>query len=191
MFGKVKGFVLSMAGKALKNRKTGFSLTEMLCTVLIMSIVATSAVTGMVSLANSYKRILRTSNAEELCNVLTTTMTGELRYAKYIASSGGSLDACYSPNHRLCKYELDSGRLMVQPLKKNTSGGYDLAGNKRDMIAPRTYTDGLEITHMEITFDRAANCFTVKFDIGDSQTAQIAKTEFEVQGLNAEIGKGV
>ena len=146
--------------KRLKAKK-GFSLTEMLATVLIMSLVVASSVTGITAISSTYRKVLRQSNAEHLMTAVNTAMTGELSFAKYVNEGITPVTdeaTFYSATYRTCKYGVKDGKLIIN----STTLG------EKQIINDSTYPDGLAIKELKVNYDDSTNKFTVKIKIGDA-----------------------
>jgi len=166
--------------KKLKAIK-GFTLTEMLATVLIMSFVVGSSVTGIVAISSNYRKVIRQTNAEHLCTAINTAMTGELSYAKFIETASGSttVDSFYSATYRTCNYGLNSnGRLVM-------NATYNGTATELNVINDSAYPDGLYISNLTIDYDESNNLFTVNVKVGDGLSTEITDTSFVVKDLNS------
>lgn len=63
------------------NRKSGFSLTETLSTMIIMSFVGIMVTTGIISASRAYKQITEHTNAQLMLSNTITALHDELIYA--------------------------------------------------------------------------------------------------------------
>ena len=158
--------------KRLKAKK-GFSLTEMLATVLIMSLVVASSVTGITAISSTYRKVLRQSNAEHLMTAVNTAMTGELSFAKYITPVTDEA-TFYSATYRTCKYGVKDGKLIIN----STTLG------EKQIINDSTYPDGLAIKELKVNYDDSTNKFTVDIKIGDAGVENILTNQFVVKCIN-------
>ena len=157
--------------------KTGFSLTEMLATVLIMSLVVASSVTGITAISSTYRKVLRQSNAEHLMTAVNTAMTGELSFAKYVNEGITPVPdeaTFYSATYRTCKYEIKDGKLIINST---------ILGEKQ-IINGSTYPDGLAIKELKVNYYDSKNQFTVYVKIGDAGVDNILENEFVVKCIN-------
>ena len=69
--------------KKLRSRR-GFTLTEMIFTVLLLGIMSLSVAVGVSSSLNVYRESVLLSDAEVLCDTLTEEVMDELRFATNI-----------------------------------------------------------------------------------------------------------
>lgn len=165
--------------KRLKAKK-GFSLTEMLATVLIMSLVVASSVTGITAISSTYRKVLRQSNAEHLMTAVNTAMTGELSFAKYVNEGITPVTneaTFYSATYRTCKYGVKDGKLVIN----FTKWGEEHIIN---VINDSTYPDGLAIKELKVNYDDSTNKFTVDITIGDAGVENILTNKFVVKCIN-------
>ena len=162
--------------KRLKAKK-GFSLTEMLATVLIMSLVVASSVTGITAISSTYRKVLRQSNAEHLMTAVNTAMTGELSFAKYVNEGITPVTdeaTFYSATSRTCKYGVKDGKLIINSTKLG----------EKQIINDSTYPDGLAIKELKVNYDDSTNKFTVDIKIGDAGVENILTIKFVVKCIN-------
>lgn len=162
--------------KRLKAKK-GFSLTEMLATVLIMSLVVASSVTGITAISSTYRKVLRQSNAEHLMTAVNTAMTGELSFAKYVNEGITPVTdeaTFYSATYRTCKYGVKDGKLIINSTKLG----------EKQIINDSTYPDGLAIKELKVNYDDSTNKFTVDIKIGDAGVENILTNQFVVKCIN-------
>ena len=162
--------------KRLKAKK-GFSLTEMLATVLIMSLVVASSVTGITAISSTYRKVLRQSNAEHLMTAVNTAMTGELSFAKYVNEGITPVTneaTFYSATYRTCKYGVKDGKLIINSTKLG----------EKQIINDSTYPDGLAIKELKVNYDDSTNKFTVDIKIGDAGVENILTNKFVVKCIN-------
>ena len=157
--------------------KKGFSLTEMLATVLIMSLVVASSVTGITAISSTYRKVLRQSNAEHLMTAVNTAMTGELSFAKYVNEGITPVTdeaTFYSATYRTCKYGVKDGKLIINSTKLG----------EKQIINDSTYPDGLAIKELKVNYDDSTNKFTVDIKIGDAGVENILTNKFVVKCIN-------
>ena len=162
--------------KRLKAKK-GFSLTEMLATVLIMSLVVASSVTGITAISSTYRKVLRQSNAEHLMTAVNTAMTGELSFAKYVNEGITPVTdeaTFYSATYRTCKYGVKDGKLIINSTKLG----------EKQIINDSTYPDGLAIKELKVNYDDSTNKFTVDIKIGDAGVENILTNRFVIKCIN-------
>lgn len=88
-----------MSKKALNSR--GFSLTELLATILIMSIIFIAVDGGVIVAQRVYNEVRQKANAQILLSTTVNALTGELRSANNVSTTSGtsSLDYYYSDNY--------------------------------------------------------------------------------------------
>lgn len=74
------------------NNENGFSLTETLSTMIIMSFVGIMVTTGIISASRAYKQITEHTNAQLMLSNTITALHDELIYALPDSLSGGTDD---------------------------------------------------------------------------------------------------
>lgn len=175
-----------MKMKRLKKRKTkkGYSLTEMLCVLVIVSMISISATTGIVAMTSTYQKVLMQSNAEELAQLLTVAISGELNFANGITVDGtGSVISFYSARYRTCKLLINDGKLMMESLVYNDDGS--TATVLSPMIPAKNYCNGLKISDsgITVTYDETTKFFSVQFSIVDQGNHEYANVAFDVKTI--------
>ena len=70
--------------------KRGFSLTELLVVLVIMSMTSLAIGIGISSAATAYKNVKAATESSILCSTLVTELSDTLRYATDISSGGGN-----------------------------------------------------------------------------------------------------
>lgn len=74
--------------KRLKQNRAGFSLSEVLMAVLILSLVSVLLVSGMVTVNNTYRRSVDKANAETLLSTTVTELRNEMAFASDVYKIG-------------------------------------------------------------------------------------------------------
>ena len=72
------------------NNNKGFSLIELLSTIVILSLVTGGLVTGVILSSNQYKESIRQSEASQLYNTICSLLTNELRFTNKISYKEGT-----------------------------------------------------------------------------------------------------
>ena len=155
--------------KKLRNQN-GLTLTEMLCTVIIVLLFSSLVAVGANAAVRSFRISMADSQAQELCSTLTTAISDKLRY---------------------CTVETDA--VFIQgvgyvkgPAKDiftvNDSGQVNLGGNK--FLGAYAYPEGLKVKEFSVTYEE--NVFIVKFQIKDRRNTKLAEANFQVKQINQE-----
>ena len=153
-----------------KNKQAGFSLSETLITVLLLTIVLSAVTVGITAVRNSYKRIVLKADAMTLLSTIAVSMEADFCSATGISET---------------PIELDDGQ-MVYPFKSGIRGysmyfcnkAYDENANMvsvhvADMDIPVTtneaHTSSLS-SRMNYTYDKINGCFRYHIDIYERGT---------------------
>ena len=156
--------------KKLRNQN-GLTLTEMLCTVIIVLLFSSLVAVGANAAVRSFRISMADSQAQELCSTLTTAISDKLRY---------------------CTVETNN-TVFIQgvgyvkgPAKDiftvNDSGQVYLGGNK--FLGAYAYPEGLKVKEFSVTYEE--NVFIVKFQIKDRRNTKLAEANFQVKQINQE-----
>ena len=156
--------------KKLRNQN-GLTLTEMLCTVIIVLLFSSLVAVGANAAVRSFRISMADSQAQELCSTLTTAISDKLRYctvetdAVFIQGVGyvkGTAENIFTVNS-------DSGQVY-------------LGENK--LLGVYAYPEGLKVQEFSVTYKE--NVFTVKFQIEDRRDTKLAEADFQVKQINQE-----
>lgn len=164
----------------LKN-KSGLTLVEMLCCVVVMLLVSIGMVNGVSLAVRNYESSLMSSESQVLCSTLTNLVSDELRYSgpvewdkepiRFYSRTYGS--KCVFSQNDSNQVTLNEIQLDGTPAQR----GYKLLPN-------RSYSFGMRAS---VTLSKAKdNTFSVTILVTDSKGRELAKNEFEVEKLNPE-----
>ena len=156
--------------KKLRNQN-GLTLTEMLCTVIIVLLFSSLVAVGANAAVRSFRISMADSQAQELCSTLTTAISDKLRYctvetdAVFIQGVGyvkGTAENIFTVNS-------DSGQVY-------------LGENK--LLGVYAYPEGLKV--FSVKYDGTKRIFTVAFQIEDRRDTKLAEADFQVKQINQE-----
>ena len=158
--------------KKLRNQN-GLTLTEMLCTVIIVLLFSSLVAVGANAAVRSFRISMADSQAQELCSTLTTAVSDKLRY---------------------CTVEADN-TVFIQgvgyvkgPAKDiftvNDRGQVYLGENK--FLCAYAYPEALKVQDFSVKYDGTKRIFTVAFQIEDGRDTKLAKADFQVKQINQE-----
>lgn len=177
----------SIKNKLKSNR--GFSLTEALCSVLILLLVSGGMVSGIQLASKSYRDSILISESKELCSTLTSIVSYELRYASNVTvSAGGEVESFFSHSYAnkntLCTFaSVDSegriaeyGELMLGEKDSSPFVG-------KELLSHAAYTNGLG-AGVKVFYNKAENLFTVFLTIALNNSPYLETHSFQVMALN-------
>ena len=160
--------------KKLRGRR-GVTLTETLCTVLIVLLISAMLAVGVRFAVRTYRESMELSETELLCSTLTAAISDKLRYSGEVGqnmfiqgvgttdSSGGGSFAI-SDDGEVVIQTTDSEEFYPQGLRVRTTG---------------TGETGF------ISYSAETGIFTVSFAIADAQGNILKETCFDVKRINA------
>lgn len=158
--------------KKLRNQN-GLTLTEMLCTVIIVLLFSSLVAVGTNAAVRSFRVSMADSQAQELCSTLTTAISDKLRYCTVEADNTVFIQ--------------DVGYVKGPPDKiftVNDSGQVYLGENK--FLGTYAYPEGLKVKEFSVKYDGTKRIFTVAFQIEDRRGTKLAKANFQVKQINQE-----
>lgn len=156
----------------------GFTLVEMLCTIVIVLLISALVVTGVQLGVKSYHRSISDSEAQVLCSTLTTAVSDELRYAGTVHLAE-NVQAPYD----MTQFSFFSQRYGDDAaFTVNADGQILISGNK--LIPSKAYAYGAR-ARLAIQYDPSEYCFTVTLSIYDREDSrELTNNSFEVKLLN-------
>lgn len=158
--------------KKLRNQN-GLTLTEMLCTVIIVLLFSGLVAVGTNAAVRSFRVSMADSQAQELCSTLTTAISDKLRYCTVEA------DAVFIQGVGYVKDPPD------KIFTVNDSGQVYLGGNK--FLGAYAYPEGLKVKDFSVSYDDTEKVFTVQFQIKDRRDTKLAEANFQVKQINQEM----
>ena len=171
--------------RSQKNTSYGFTLTEMLCTVLLVSLVSTMLVTGVLMGSKQYNRSIRISEAQQLNLTIETILTNELKYTNRIEEENGQVKKIYSTT-----YDLTAISILKNDKDEAVSDGKygQLSftdGTSYNRVLPKgSYAKELGVKITSLTYDQSQKCFHVTMDIGTDKIGSLISENFVVRALN-------
>lgn len=156
----------------------GVSVVEMLCAVLILTLLCLMMNAGIQMAMKSYRDIIAESETRLLLSSLSDALSDKLRYAVVTKKSGAA--ASYS----IGEIKVDgNGRVVVE--EKNADG----TTTTKDFLPEGAYGNGryrADETKVNVTcdIDGAKATFTVKLAVKEVSGTIGAETELTVRCLN-------
>lgn len=157
--------------KKLRNQN-GLTLTEMLCTVIIVLLFSSLVAVGTNAAVRSFRISMADSQAQELCSTLTTAISDKLRYCTVEADNTVFIQGVgyvEGPAKDIFKVDLASGQVYL--------------GGKK-FLGAYAYPEGLKVQGFSVSY--AENVFTVQFQIKDRRDTKLAEADFQVKQINQE-----
>lgn len=155
--------------KKLRNQN-GLTLTEMLCTVIIVLLFSSLVAVGANAAVRSFRISMADSQAQELCSTLTTAISDKLRYCTVEADNTVFIQGVGYVNGAADKiFTADSGQVYL--------------GGKK-FLGAYAYPEGLKVRGFSVTYKE--NVFTIQFQIEDGRDTKLAEAYFQVKQINQE-----
>lgn len=194
----MKKFVFLIRKKLHKG--SGFSLVEMLFTILILMLSTTIIIQCFGLGTGNFVRETRASEAQLLCSSLTASIQNELTFAQDIELDGNTLKSYFSSSRRMgekCSIAVDDkGEVVIN--KKGEDGNiidtYPLVASANYSADNRAGVAGggffLKAGMDSITWDSSKKQFLVKIwvddandihDVTGAKTGSLAYSEFSVR----------
>jgi len=138
------------------NSKDGFSLTETLTTLLIMSLVGIMITTGMATAVKTYRQVTEYADAESLLSNTIVLLTDEMTYAdtKKTIQANGSTAIFTLIDGRVVRISFDEEKGICKSYKK-TDGTYT---SLEPLVS---YQKNEFITNWNISYNSTDNYFEI------------------------------
>lgn len=159
--------------KKLRNQN-GLTLTEMLCTVIIVLLFSSLVAVGANAAVRSFRISMADSQAQELCSTLTTAISDKLRYCTVEADNTVFIQGVgyvKGPAENIFTVNSDSDQVY-------------LGENK--LLGAYAYPEGLKVQEFSVKYDGTKRIFTVAFQIKDRRDTKLAEAKFQVKQINQE-----
>ncbi len=174
----MKKFVFLIRKKL--HQGSGFSLVEMLFTILILMLSTTIIIQCFGLGTGNFVRETRASEAQLLCSSLTSSIQNELTFAQDIELDGNTLKSYFSSSRRMgekCSIVVENGEIVIKKdpsvLLAGEDGTYPLVASANYASDNRAgVSSGGEFLRagMEtITWDTSKKQFTVKIWVDDAK----------------------
>lgn len=158
----------------MKKNSAGFTLIEILCSVLVVVLLTGMIVTGITFGAKNYGKNLSISEARTLYCTLATVVTDELRYSTGVtAGAGGTVSGMFSQSF---------GRIDSGVFESDSSGRVYLGENR--LLSNSAYTRGAKAS-VTVIYDPETRIFTADIVISSSKGDEIYGHDFQVRQINA------
>lgn len=155
--------------KKLRNQN-GLTLTEMLCTVIIVLLFSSLVAVGANAAVRSFRISMADSQAQELCSTLTTAISDKLRYCTVEADNTVFIQGVgYVKGPAKDIFTADSGQVYLRENK---------------LLGAYAYPEGLKVKGFSVTYKE--NVFTIQFQIEDGRDTKLAEAYFQVKQINQE-----
>lgn len=157
--------------KKLRNQN-GLTLTEMLCTVIIVLLFSSLVAVGANAAVRSFRISMADSQAQELCSTLTTAISDKLRYCTVEADNTVFIQGVgYVKGPAKDIFTADSGQVYLRENK---------------LLGAYAYPEGLKVKDFSVEYNDTERVFTVQFQIEDRQDTKLTEADFQVKQINQE-----
>lgn len=155
----------------------GFTLVEMLCTIVVMLLVSATVTVGVRLAAENYVRSITASESQVLCSTVLDAVTDELRFSK-ISDWGDPVKYESGRYSGLRHFVVDnSGQVVVEPEVTDNE-------TKTEKLLPgKTYPNGMKVV-LSLTGDQTNHMVTVTVRVNDSKGSKLIERSREVEILN-------
>ena len=156
----------------------GVTLTETLCTVLIVLLISAMLAVGVRFAVRTYRESMELSETELLCSTLTAAISDKLRDSGDV---NGGFCAGVGAADGGGAFHIEDGEVIIETIDKE----------KVKLLGSASYPQGLRVRTIGtgetgfISYSAKTGIFTVSFAIADAQGNILKETCFDVKRINA------
>ncbi len=160
-----------------ERKQGGFTLVEMLCTIVVLLLISALMATGVRVAVQAYRKNIVAAESQVLCTSLRTKISDELHYAGLVGISNDTVTYSsrnYGTNAKIYA-DSEEGRIFV----KSDEGTYSL-------LPKSSYPYGMTATVAIAATDEDNDeryCFKVTIEVFDGEH-ELASSTFDVKQLN-------
>ena len=162
------------------NNKRGFSISEMLMVVMILSLIIVMLGSGVMVVKNSYEKITLKAEAQTLLSTAISKVSDEFRFAKYINADDDPKAAKFVSGNLGYEIWLGNGD------ESNGQKGILIcanAGASVQLLTDKTMTNRLTPS-IKYAYDKDANLFTATITIATKDNDKFLEQEIKVKPIN-------
>lgn len=165
-----------------KRAKAGFTLVEMLCSVILVMLVSIGLANGVQLAVESYTRSIIHSESLVLCETLTTAVSDKLRNCKEISPDASPLQFFCEGVGKNSSFAVDDdGHVLL-------GNRAQLAQKEQKLLPDRAYPYGIRGSVTVDSYDADNRIFSVTVQVTDSAGKEtLAESTFEVRCLNEPL----
>ena len=164
-----------MAKRKIRSSR-GFTLVEMLCTVVVLVLISALMAIGVRTAVQSFRKSVMSSESRVLCTTLRTIVSDELRYSSnieqsndkwtYFSQSYGGQGSSFSTD--------ENGQVVV--VNRNNE--------IKNVLSAKSYSYGMRANVNITDYDADTRIFSATVTVTDQNGKTLAETDFQVERLN-------
>ncbi len=151
----------------------GFTLTELLASIVVLLLVSMMMVTGVNFALRTYQKSMAASEAQTLCSTLTVAISDKLRFCSNVTKdTSGGVQQIFIQNVGTVDeaFQLKDGQVILGTTK---------------LLGAAAYPEGLQVSRLTLDYDTDSNIFTISLEIADKSGAPQSDTTFQVKRINS------
>ncbi|MEE1411211.1 MAG: type II secretion system protein [Bulleidia sp.] len=171
-----------MGNNKKRIHQSGFTLIEMLCVVILVSLLSMGMATGVSLAQKEFKKSMQRAQAPQLFTTLESILTNELRYTTGYTVQGENVETFFSVTYALKK---DLTSVVTVDEDGNGYGQivFKAGETYKPVLGQSAYPDGLGAKVTRITW--TGSYFTVHLEVGsNSSSGALIEGDFDVIPLN-------
>ena len=161
----------------MKRRNKGFTLVEMLCTIVIMLLVSATVTVGTRLAVENYTSSITASESQTLCTTVLDAVSDVLRYSTHVTDWSEELHFQSDRYDGIRYFTVEDGKVIL------AAEGTQVAPQK--LLPTKAYPNGLQV-RLELQPRQTENMVTVKVTALNSKGKELASRELDVRILNPQ-----
>lgn len=163
----------------MKRAQKGFTLVEMLCTIVIMLLVSATVTVGIRLAVSNYASSITASESKVLCTTILDAVSDELRFCRI--KDWDSITFTSARYNGTRYFDVDeTGQVVVVPLIEVV----DEAETEK-LLPAKTYSNGMK-AQLDMAADRQNHIVKVTVTITDSRGKELISHTRDVEILNVK-----
>lgn len=161
----------------MKRHNRGFTLVEMLCTVVILLLVSATVTVGTRLAVESYTASITASESQTLCTTVLDAVGDILRYSTRVTDWSEELHFQSDRYDGVRYFAVEDGKVIL------AAEGTEIPPQK--LLPVKAYPNGLQV-RLELEPNQTENMVTVKVTALNSKGKELASRELDVRILNPQ-----
>lgn len=161
----------------MKRHNRGFTLVEMLCTVVILLLVSATVTVGTRLAVENYAASITASESQTLCTTVLDAVGDILRYSTRVTDWSEELHFQSDRYDGVRYFAVEDGKVIL------AAEGTEIAPQK--LLPVKAYPNGLQV-RLELEPNQTENMVTVKVTALNSKGKELASRELDVRILNPQ-----
>lgn len=147
----------------MSRKNKGFTLVEMLCTIVVLLLVSAAVTAGIRLAVSNYSVSITASESQVLCSTVLDSVSDELRYCTVEDWQADNLKFVSARYVGIRHFEVSDGRILVVPEEENE----EISMTTENLLPKKSYVNGMK-AQLELTPNEEEGIVRVTVRITDA-----------------------